>query len=249
MGVNGRDDPVTGLEPGWVVVEYPGFRRQLSPADDLTFGRSADLVIDENPFMHRVVGRIVHRQGAWWVQNHSSKAHLTVLDPSANTIQEFGPSAQVPILGTTFTVRFTFGPTTYEVTGYRNGEPFTVVGDQPVEATRTVDFGAIPLSPEQHLAVVALYRSRLELGRLAESKVIAAQLGWTAKKFNRKVDAICDNLSHAGVPGVKGGVGTSALARREALVNHAVAAGLVGPGDLGLLDSVGAQRGGDPAGS
>ena len=40
-----------------LVVEFAGDERVLTPGDELTFGRSADLVIDENRYLHRLIGR------------------------------------------------------------------------------------------------------------------------------------------------------------------------------------------------
>ena len=55
-------------------------RRTLHPGDSLTFGRRADLIVDENPFMHRVVGRFTHREGVWWMQNHGSTLRVELHD-------------------------------------------------------------------------------------------------------------------------------------------------------------------------
>jgi hypothetical protein len=35
----------------------------------LNFGRAGDLPVDSNQFMHRLVGRVVSREGVWWLQN------------------------------------------------------------------------------------------------------------------------------------------------------------------------------------
>ncbi|MFZ4519204.1 MAG: hypothetical protein ACOYOP_12495, partial [Microthrixaceae bacterium] len=101
--------------------------------------------------------------------------------------------------------------------------------------TATVDFGQVPLSPEQHLLIVALYESSLRCGTIEGNSVIARRLRWTPKKFHRKLDAVCDKLARAGVPGLKGQLGELAETRREALVAHALGTGLVGPSDLGIL--------------
>ena len=50
----------TAAAGGWpeLVVEFVGDERVLTPPDEeLTFGRAADLVIDDNRYLHRVLGR------------------------------------------------------------------------------------------------------------------------------------------------------------------------------------------------
>ena len=50
---------------GKLYLEFCGEDHTLSPGESLSFGRAADLVIDENPYMHRVVGRFVQRGNHW----------------------------------------------------------------------------------------------------------------------------------------------------------------------------------------
>jgi len=80
-----------------------------------------------------------------------------------------------------------------------------------------------------------LYDSGQRCGAIEGNSVLALRLGWTPKKFHRTLAAVCDKLSRAGVPALKGHAGEQADTRREALVAHALRAGLVGPADPGLL--------------
>lgn len=208
---------------------------ELTPSEDLRFGRSADLVIDDNPFMHRIVGRFAHREGVWWLQNQGARCRLELHDLDSGTRLEAAPGQQVPVVGTRFSVRFAAGPTTYELTGSRDGGALGVDAEGEVLGTATMDFGSVPLSPEQHLLIVSIYESRLRLGAIEGNSVIARRLGWTPNKFHRKLDAICEKLQRAGVPGMKGSASELAEGRRDALVTHALRVGLVGPNDLDLL--------------
>jgi hypothetical protein len=221
--------------PDSLHLEYLGDEFLLLPGDDLRFGRNSDLVIDENPFMHRVVGRFVHREGVWWLQNHGTRLRLELMDSDTGAVLEAAPGQQIPVLGTAFVMRFSAGPTSYEVGGRRSGNMLKVGAAGEVVGTETIDFGSIPLSPEQHLVLVAMYESRLRLGGVEGNTVLAKRLGWPVTKYNRKLDTICDKLTRAGVRGVKGGRGVNAEGRREALVSYAVRTGLVGPNDIDLL--------------
>lgn len=216
-------------------LEHLGEVRELVPGEDLRFGRSADLEVDDNPFMHRVVGRFVHREGVWWLQNHGTRLRIELIDADSGSVLVAAPGQQVPVLGESFLVRFSAGPTNYEITGTRTGPPLRIDSEGEVFGTETIDFGSIPLSPEQHLLMVALYESRLRLGTIEGNTAMAQRLGWPVTKFNRKLDVICDKLARAGVPGVKGSSGSQAEGRRDALVSYALRLGLVGPNDLDLL--------------
>ncbi len=210
--------------------------RTIGPADALTFGRRADLHVDVNRFMHRVVGRVVHRQGAWWLQNHGTTGRLTLSGRSDHSSIVVAPGEQVPIAPTEFAIRFTAGPTDYELDGHRSGRPLRLDRTGVAEGTATVEFGAVPLSAEQHLLIVALHDSAVRNdGSIEGSATIAHRLGWTTKKFHRKLDAICTKLDRQGVRGLKGDSGDLATSRRTVLLEHALDTGLVGSGDLGLL--------------
>ena len=222
-------------DAGKLAVEFLGDRRDLADGDDLTFGRAADLEVDDNQFMHRLVGRFVCREGVWWVQNLGTRSRLELLDVDSGTLVELAPGQQLPIVARTFVVRFTAGPTSYELNGVRSGEPLRADAAGEVVGTATVDFGDVPLSPEQHLLVVALFESKLRTGRIEGGSVMAARLGWSANKFNRKLDVVCEKLHRAGVPGVKGAVGLNADGRRETLLSWALSNGVVTRNDLALV--------------
>lgn len=207
----------------------------------LTFGRSADLEIDANQFMHRLVGRFVCRESVWWLQNIGTRSRLDLIDGDSGTTMELAPGQQLPITGTSFTVRFTAGPSTYELTGSRTGDALHADGAGEVFGTATVDFGEIPLSPEQQLLLVCLYESKLRTGRVEGSNVLAGRLGWTANKFNRKLDAVCEKLHRAGVDGVKGRQGLNADGRRENVLTWALSHGVVTRNDLALLRAASSQ--------
>lgn len=232
-------------EAGVLSIEFVGEVREVDPSADLTFGRGADLVMDDNHFMHRVVGRFVAREGIWWLQNLGTRSRLEMLDVATGSILELAPGQQLPVVATDFTVRFSAGPTNYELTGKRSGEPLRADAEGDVVGTATVDFANVPLSPEQHLLVVALFESKLRAGRIEGGGVMARRLGWSANKYNRKLDVVCEKLHRAGVPGVKGEVGLSADGRRETVLNWALSNGVVTRSDLSLVRAASSQVDGD----
>ena len=231
----------SGRETATLALDYLGEIRELAPGTDLTFGRAADLVMDETHFMHRVVGRFVAREGIWWLQNLGTRSRLQMLDNTSGTLLELAPGQQLPVVATDFTVRFSAGPTNYEILGHREGEPLRADDTGDVVGTATVDFGDVPLSPEQHLLVVALFESKLRTGRIEGGSVMARRLGWSANKYNRKLDVVCEKLHRAGVPGVKGEVGLSADGRRETVLTWALTNGVVTRSDLRLVRAATSQ--------
>ena len=67
---------------------------------------------------------------------------------------------------------------------------------------------------------------------------VANRLGWSTKKFDRKLDYICAKLTEHQVKGLRGGKGVEATTRRMNLVEHAIRNGLVMPRDLSLLEGL-----------
>ena len=70
-----------------LVVEFVGDERVLDPDEELTFGRAADLVIDENRYLHRVLGRFSYAKGTWWLTNVGSAIPLTVSDVAGPSLK------------------------------------------------------------------------------------------------------------------------------------------------------------------
>ncbi len=224
-----------------LVVEFCSEVHRLSAGSSLMFGRRAELSIDDNPYLHRVTGRFVHRQGLWWLQNHGKKTTLDVRDRRSASRLVLTPGQQVALTYAEFVIAFSAGRTSYELEVTRGGDPGSVDELNFVGGTATIDFGKVPLSAEQHLLLVALAEHTLCTGDpgVPTNQAVAARLGWTLTKFNRKLDHLCARLAREGVPGLVGERGTLAVARREALVKHAVTAGLVSVDDVGLLGLTG----------
>lgn len=228
---------------GRLYLEFCGEDLRLEPSESLTFGRAGDLVIDDNPYLHRLVGRVTNRGGVWWLENLGRSIALAVTEldgPSGSTV---GPGTSVALVHGEFAVRFSAGPARYELIGALEAHEWDtdLLGPDGLAGARTLEWGRVELNPDQHLLLVALCERRLRDPSRADLPVPpnrerAARLGWTVTKFNRKLDHLCEKLHRAGVAGVHGGLGASAVERRRRLVEHALAVGLVTRDDLGLLD-------------
>ncbi|KAA1374687.1 FHA domain-containing protein [Aeromicrobium fastidiosum] len=228
---------MTGL-----VVEFCGEEHLLAAGTSFAAGREADLVIDEdNVFLHRKLVEFTHDQGFWWITNVGSRLSITV-SGGAGTLQSWiGPGVRLPIVLPAISVLFTAGDTTYEI-GVRTDLPvFETVADPMSSAVGEATLGAVDLTPSQFRLVLGLAENTLRRAGTGASDVpsnatIAARLGWSITTFNRKLDNVCDKFSRAGVKGLRGGSGQLATQRRARLVEYAVAARLVRPEHLPLLD-------------
>lgn len=215
----------------------------VEPTGSVTFGREADIVVDEtNPYMHRLVGSFLHHNGVWWLRNEGRRTELTLrTDAGARSVLPTGQSAALTSSGT---VEFESGAGTYDLTYAVQGAlelpplPTSADGNDP---SMTREFGVISLNDEQRLLLTALCEPRLRDPNAGPDAIparaqVAHKLGWSVKKFDRKLDYICARLADDGVRGLRGGKGVEANARRSNLVDHALISRIITADDLSLLD-------------
>lgn len=238
---NHGDAPVG---PQQLYLEFCGSEFVLDPSESLTFGRSADLVIDDNPYMHRVVGRFHNRAGVWWLRNRSRRQVIELADVSGPSAVVLAPGKSASVLYGEFTCRFSAGPTPYELTGALASHEWEqdMFGSDISDAVETVDWGRVDLNDDQKMLLVVLCEQYLVDPGAVDMPVIpnrsaAHRLGWSITKFNRKLDHLCEKLQRAGVPGVRGDVAGNASDRRKRVVEHAMTVGLVTVEDLSALDA------------
>ena len=158
------------------------------------------------------------------------------------------PGAVLPLVFDDTVVRFTAGPTTYELT-VQLTDPTFVASHVDRDARGDTTIGRVVMTPDQLRLVLALAEpALLGTGRagstLPSSGDAARRLGWTPTKFNRKLDNVCQKLTAQGVRGLHGQPGRLASNRRARLVEYALAVRLVTRDDLRLLDT---GDGADPA--
>jgi hypothetical protein len=220
-----------------LLVEHCGDERVVDPSTTLTFGRSAELVVDANPYLHRVVGRFRHDGRSWWVDNVGRAVTLTLLSSGDLSSSTVGPGASAPILQVESVVAFTAGPADYEVAVVREraerladlaaGDDGALTG--PLV---TLEWGHPELNGDQWALLDVLCEHRVDRpsdqwAPIPSNRACAAQLGWTLAKFNRKLDHLCEKLERSGVRGLRGDLGLSATDRRRLLVEHVVRSGLL----------------------
>ncbi|MGH9272391.1 MAG: hypothetical protein ACRDZ2_14075 [Ilumatobacteraceae bacterium] len=230
-------------------IEFAGSRHCVD-REPFSIGREGDLVIDENPFLHRRFLTMSRHGGVWTLRNVGDRLTATVSDGDGRLEAFLAPGAVLPIISGCLNVRFTAGPTTYELTIWSSDpEPATGAGDVWLFGETTV--GRVNMTPDQRRLIVALAEPALRgesraVSALPSSSEAARRLGWTTTKFTRKLDNVCQKLSAAGVRGLHGDPGRLASNRRSRLVEYALAVRLVTAQDLPSLDhAIGGDADGD----
>lgn len=230
-----------------ILVDFIDERFEAGPDSELSFGRAATVVVDENnEFMSRTVGAFVFHQGTWWLQNRSSTAQLTVIADSGRQAV-LPPGTSDPVTAACGQVRFRSGRFNYELR-FELDEPPTLP-DRPSPADTdgrptattiakaTEEFGVVPLNSEQRAMLALFAKSRLieptaDHHEPPANAEVAHELGWSLKKLDRKLDYLCARLSEAGVQGLRGAKGGEATDRRRRLVEHVLSARLISSDDL-----------------
>lgn len=221
-------------------VEFCGEWYAVDSERGFSVGRESDLVIDDNPFLHRRFLHIYPDFGLWWLANVGNLLSATVTDATGHVQAWLSPGARLPIVFSQLHVLFSAGSTTYDFTIHSDADFFNsaAVVDSAMGAT-TME--PMPFTSSQKLLMVALAENVLSQripGRaeIPTSAQAAARLGWTLTAFNRKLDNVCEKLDKIGIAGLRGGRGNLATSRRARLVEYAVSAHLVSRDDLALLD-------------
>lgn len=226
-----------------LVIDFIDERYEAQPGTELTFGRAADVVLDDqNDFMSRTVGAFVFHGGSWWLQNRSKSAQLTIVAESGQQTL-LPPGTSDPITVGLGRIRFQAGPTNYELNFELDHPPEVPeapeLGALAPDATGrpTAEFGIIPLNAEQRAMLALFAESRLRDPAaphhdLPPNAEVAHQLDWSLKKLDRKLDYLCGRLSAAGVQGLRGSKGGEANDRRRRLIEHVLAVQLISVDDL-----------------
>lgn len=209
-------------------------------AEPLQIGRSGDVIIDENPYLHRRFLTVEERGGIVWIHNVGTQLSATVADDSGLAQTWLSPGAQIPVVFPRSVVWFTAGPTTYDFEILIGSPVFTPTAIH-TDPNGNTTIGQVGFTPDQKLLCVALAEEFLARGvegrgSLPTSAAAANRLGWTLKKFERKLDNVCEKLARNGVNGLVGSAHSLASSRRSRLVEYVLASRLVVPADLALLE-------------
>lgn len=232
--------PLSGCCPKEsVTIEYKGETFTISESGPFDIGREADLSLDGNPYLHRRFLRIIQEHGFWWIINIGSSTAATVYDPKAGAQAWLEPTNRLPLIFGHVIVAFSAGPCEYRVEIHNNA-PMWRENRFALPVSGDTTMGELTWTTAQKLVIVALaepmltWRGRASWG-IPSNRDAALRIGWSLKRFERKIDNICSKLDAFGVDGMRGGLHQHASGRRMRLVEWAVSSGLVTASDLALL--------------
>ena len=238
--MTGPIQPAFVAPEGGVAVEFCGEWHQVDAARPFAIGRDADLVVDDNPFLHRRLLEIEFSGGLWVLSNVGSRLAVTVSDGAGRMQSWLAPGGRLPLVFEHTVVVFSAGQTTYDLSIHLAEPVFDQVEPASPDGQTTV--GVLAFTPSQKLLMLALAEPVLQLDGTGMSDIptsarAAERLGWALTRFNRKLDNVCDKLDRAGVKGLRGRIDDHAMNRRARLVEYAIAARLVTRADLPMLDN------------
>lgn len=232
-----------------LIVDFCGVKYHPDARGTFVIGREGDLVLDDNPYLHRKLLLLQFQQGLWWLHNVGQTIAITLASSDGNYQAVLGPDARVPLVMPAAIVLISAGSFTYELgitlsDSLFRANPKQLNIEENSESYDTFVFK--PLSLAQKQVILALSEPLLRDGVVGSSKVpssaeAAARLGWPLTTFNRQLDSVCDRLDRDGVAGLRGSNGKLASQRKARLVEHAVLARLVTAKELVLLDDPDAE--------
>lgn len=233
-------------------VEYCGEWSTVPRGGRFTIGRTADLSVDDNPYLHRTFLELRSEGDVWLVANVGAQLTATLSDEHNHFVAHLSPGGVLPLAFDRTLVRFGAGPTTYEIQLELVDPPFDAVDDGSTTETGLSAPTRQPftLTRDQRLVVLALAEHALARtgsgpSSLPTSAEAGRRVGWSERKFNKKLDQTCQKLAKAGVRGLHGEPGDIADNRRARLVEYCIAARMVTADDVADLDLAADDPGGD----
>jgi hypothetical protein len=180
-----------------LIIDFAGEVRTVE--DRLSFGRTADLEIDVNQYMHRTVGEFVRRDGVWRLHNVGSHIHLTVVSNDGKRV-ELPPKAVQILAASEGVVRFSAGPTRYEIEYRLPDVEVDTDLDPDVSGESTTEF-ALVFTPREIDFLVAFARPLLMRtdGAMPTYAEVARLWGVSPKTLDNTVQGIKRKLRGAGI--------------------------------------------------
>lgn len=218
------DGPVTSPTPtpasddNSIEVRFGSDLRIIDEA--LTFGRNANLIVDErNKFLHRVVGSFVPQSGGGWcLYNRGSTVQIRLF--AIDGVHVIIPPGGRTMLGAhTGTVSFAAGPSNYELTYRLVHAPDRAEMRPVVAGEETAEFG-VPLTKREIDFMIAFARPILTGSGMPTPTYVEVAAMFGVKK--KTVDATLQRLRRKLIDS-----GVTHLSSTESLVTHLLATGRI----------------------
>ncbi len=198
-----------------------------SATESLSFGRNAELALDEdNRFMHRITGEFRWNGLVWWLHNVGTSTQLLVFGTNGTRI-ELPPGTECALPMPGGSVSFVAGPTPYQLL-YRADEPVVSARTPDAPGDATVEFGTALTDRETiYLTTFALSRLRGSSISLLSYADVAQMWSVSEKTVDNTLQRVRGRMKQAGVRN------TETL---EGLVNHLLAHGRIGLSTLHTIE-------------
>ncbi|CUR58268.1 conserved hypothetical protein [metagenome] len=225
-----------------LTLDFAGELHRAAPGEQLRVGRAGDVAIDDNPFLHRDFLVLDWANDLWWIHNVGSRLAAYLTDERSLMRSTLSPGGKVPLIFPRTLVTFAAGETTYELELAVPSVGYDATPGQEPGGTGQLTIAPGKFTESQLLAVLALAEPVLKRegtgsGEIPSTQAAARRLGWTPKRFDKKLENVCDKLAAAGVRGLRADRNGVAANRRRHLVEYAVSSRLVTPDDLPRLDA------------
>ena len=206
-----------------LTVEFVG--EVHTATDSLTFGRAAQLCIDDNEYMHRLVGEFYWSGDLWWLRNLGSRIPLTLISHDGKRV-ELPPGAVQALSGGGGTVRFQAGRTDYELT-YRGADSqlasSTAASLTGPGATLHIDLELTPREVDFLVVFCAPHLGQALGGAAPSYAVVAETWGVSVKTVDNTLQNLRRKIREAGLTGADSS---------DALASFVIVHGLVRQADL-----------------
>jgi hypothetical protein len=228
---------VPGARDGSVTVRVGDVDHVVAPGASLTFGRSesCDVCLDPDDVgISRLAGSVECVEGVWFVTNRSTTRPLSAVDPIGFR-SVLAPGRRIAVDDRlSIIVEGQVRRHELVVAVTLGGPVASPVPSTDEEGTPTEMGGSVSYSPEDRLALVALFAGYLRPfprydPRPRSYADAAAQLGWPRTTLVKRIEYIRVRLVRAGVPNLQG------ERAMEALAEHVIATGVLTRADLDRL--------------
>ena len=98
-----------------LLVDFAGEIHQVQPGEEFTIGRCGNLVIDNNPYLHRNFLAIRHDGKIWWIHNVGSRIPARLSDVNRLIESTLTPGSAMPLVFESMLLTFHAGNTSYEL--------------------------------------------------------------------------------------------------------------------------------------
>lgn len=188
----------------------------LTVTDELTFGRDADLILDEaNRFMHRRTGSLRFGTDRWWLTN-LAREHPMVLFGADGLRSVLPAGTRTALTATQGVITFQAGPSPYALSYTTHAGRATVCGEvDTADGVRTAAF-ELQLTTEQVEVLSAFARPRFQSAPMPTYAEVARALGISTKAVDHLLSDLRTHLRSRGVTGIDS---------IDGLVAHLVGAG------------------------